>query len=121
MANTPILHPHATGLKLSPGLYLAGYQVAEIKKQYRVMVSTPAYRTMSNDVVKADAKIMNESIDEAQRVNKRIVCNFFSEPEKYHLGCSLYHFPPDEDCYRCCGAAAIPTAIYCPYNPNLCF
>lgn len=75
-------------------------QVTNLKKNHKVMTTSAAWRTMPNGTIKTDAKVLAENIEEALRLGRRIVCNFFSEVEKLHLGCSLYHFPPDDDCYR---------------------
>lgn len=74
--------------------------LGDSKKGFRELLLTPTFKqcTAIRDQQKADNVI--SGLTAAKDRNRRIICNYFTEVEKHHVGASPYFFPPDEDSGR---------------------
>lgn len=75
-------------------------EISESKKAASVVAASPELKRLRSDVVSHDTAAAIESIKLAKDRCRRIVANFFTEVEKFHVGTSPYYFPPDGDAHK---------------------
>eukprot|EP01012_Entosiphon_sulcatum_P008441 TRINITY_DN1457_c0_g1_i1.p1 TRINITY_DN1457_c0_g1~~TRINITY_DN1457_c0_g1_i1.p1 ORF type:complete len:878 (+),score=198.37 TRINITY_DN1457_c0_g1_i1:1947-4580(+) len=75
-------------------------EISESKKAASVVAASPELKRLRSESVSHDTAAAIESIKLAKDRCRRIVSNFFTEVEKFHVGTSPYYFPPDGDAYK---------------------